>query len=68
MGKDDSLRVIIALDLNVEQVECLVEVLKMSNEPLVGLLRTFLGFHPVFVHKKSNSCPIIRQVLRLNDG
>ena len=28
MGKDDSLRVIIALDLNVEQVECLVEVLK----------------------------------------
>ena len=27
LGKDDTLLVIIALDLNVEQVECLVEVL-----------------------------------------
>ena len=28
MGRDDTLPIIIALDLNLEQVECLVEVLK----------------------------------------
>ena len=68
LGRDDTLPIIIAADLNVQQVECMVEVLGDSNEPLVGILWTLLGFLPVFDHTKSNSCPIIRQILSTRDG
>ena len=37
LGKDDTLAVIIASDLNVHQVECLVEVLKNIKELFGGL-------------------------------
>ena len=63
LGKGDTLPVIIALNLNVHQVESLVEVLKGSKELLGGLSWRLLESLSGFVHIKSNSCPIICQVL-----
>ena len=57
LGREDTLRVIIAPDLNVEQMESLVVALKRIKKPLGGLLRTLLGSLPVFVPTMSNSCP-----------
>ena len=44
LGKDETFTVIIALDLNVEQVECLLEVLKRfkraigcTNADIIGI-------------------------------
>ena len=67
LGKGDIVPVIVASDLNVHRVECLVEVLKGSKELLGGLLQTLLGSLSGFVHIKSNSCPIISQVLSTRD-
>ena len=62
LGNSDTLPVIIASDLNEQQVESLVKVLKGSKELLGGLLRTLLGSLLVFVLIKSNSYPIISHV------
>ena len=67
LGKSYTLPVIIASDLNVHRVESLVEMLKGSKELLCGLLWILLGSIPGFVHIKSNSCPIISQVLSIRD-
>ena len=67
IGNGENLPVIIASDLNEQQVESLVKVLKRSNEPLGRLLQTLLGSLLVFVLIKSNSYPIISQVLSTRD-
>ena len=60
--KGYTLQVIIASNLNMEQVECLVDVLKRFKRAIRWTIADIIGFHPVFIHTKSNSCPIISQV------
>ena len=67
LGNGDTLPVIIASDLNEQQVESLVKVLKRF-EQLGGLLRTLLGSLMVFALIKSNLCLIISQVLSTRDA
>ena len=67
LGKGDTFPVIIASDFNMHQVESLVEVLKGSKELLGGLSWRLLESLSGFVHIKSNSCPIICQVLSTRD-
>ena len=68
LGKDDTLPIIIASDLNMEQLECLVEVLKRFKRAIGWTISYIIGFHPVFFHTKSNSCLIISLVLSIKDG
>ena len=65
--KDDTLLVIIASDLNVEQVECLVQVLKRFKRAIGWTIAVIIGFHLVFIHIKSNSCPITCWVFSFKD-
>ena len=68
LGKDDTLPVIIASDLNVHQVESLVKVLKRFKRAIGCIIADIIGIPPVFVLIKSNSCLIISQVLSTRDA
>ena len=46
LGKDDTIPVIIASDLNVEQVECLVVVLKRSKRAIGWTIVNIIGIPP----------------------
>ena len=59
----DTLQVVIASELNVHQVESLVEVLIRFKRALGRLLGILLGSLTISFHIKSNSYPIICQVL-----
>ena len=67
LGRDDTFPIIIASDLNVEQVECLIKMLKRFKRAIGWTIAVIIGFHLVFIHTKSNSCPIISQVLSTKD-
>ena len=68
LGNGDTLPIIIASDLNEQQVDSLLKVLKSSKDLLGGLLWTLLGSLLLFVLIKSKSCPIINQVLSSRDS
>lgn len=52
LGKGDTLPVIIASDLNVEQVECLVEVLKRFKRAIGWTIPDIIGIPPgIYSHK-----------------
>ena len=68
LGRDKSMSIIIVSDLNVQQVECLEELLKGFKRAIGWIIKDTFGIPPVFVHKKSNSCPITSQVLSTIDG
>ena len=57
LGKGDTLPVIIASDFNMQQVECLVEVLRGSREILGGLLRIIFGSLLIFFSHKMQFMP-----------
>ncbi|KAH0767894.1 hypothetical protein KY285_003765 [Solanum tuberosum] len=63
LGREDTLSVIIAADLNGRQVEALVSVLKRFKRAIGRLLQTLLGSLLVFVLIKSNAFQIISLVL-----
>ena len=46
LGRDDILPVIIALDLNVEQVECLLKVLKRFKRAIGWTIADIIGISP----------------------
>ena len=46
LGKGDTLPVIIASDLNVQQVECLVEVFKMFKRAIGWTITDIIGIPP----------------------
>ena len=66
-GKGNTLPVIISSDLNEQQVESLLKVQKRFKRAMGGLLQTLLGSLMIFFLIKSNSCPIISQVLSTRD-
>ena len=70
LGRDDILPVIIALDLNVQQVECLVEVLKMFKRDIGWTIADIIGIPPgICLHKiqlMSEHKPSIDYERRLN--
>ena len=52
MGRDDTLLVIITSDLKVEQVECLVEVLKRFKRSIAWTISDIIGIPPgICLHK-----------------
>ena len=67
LGKGDTLPVIIASDLDDKQVQSLLKVQKRFKRAMGGLLQTLLGSLMIFFLIKSNSCPIISQVLSTRD-
>lgn len=67
-GTDDTLLVIIATYFNVQQVECLVDVLKRFKRAFGLTIVHIVGIPLVFVHTKSNSCPIRSQVFIIRDS
>ena len=56
LGRDYTLLVIIAADLNQRQVEGLVAVLKRSKRAIVWTIAKIIRFLPVSIPIKSNSC------------
>ena len=70
LGRDDTLPVIIALDLNVEQVECLVEVLKRFKRAISWTIVDIIGIPPdICSHKIQLMCdhkPSIEHQRHLN--
>ena len=70
LGNGDTLPVIIASDLDEQQVQSLVKVLKWFKRSIGvgGLLWTLLGSLLVFALIKSNSCLIISQVFSTRDA
>ena len=68
LGKGDTLPVIIASDLNEQQVQSLVKVLKRLKRAIGWTIWTLLGSLLVFALIKFNSCLIISQVLSTRDA
>ena len=70
LGRDDTLLVIITSDLNVEQVECLVEVLKRFKRSIVWTILDIIGIPPgICLHKiqlMPDHKPSIEHQRRLN--
>ena len=52
LGKGDTLPVIIALDLNIQQVECLVEVLKRFKRAIGWTIADIIGIPPSICSQK----------------
>ena len=57
LGKGDTLPVIIASDLNVEQVECLVEVLKRFKRAIGWTIIEIIGISPGICSHKIQLIP-----------
>ena len=68
LGNGDTLPVIIASDLNEQQVQSLVKVLKRFKRAIGWNIADIIGIPPVFSLIKSNSCLIISQVLSIRDA
>ena len=68
LGRDDTLLVIIAVDLNGQQAECLVAVFKRFKQAICWTIADIIEIPPVFVSTKSNSCWIIYQALSTKEG
>ena len=52
LGSDDTMNVIIAPDLNMKHVECVVEVLKRFKRAIGWTIRDFIGIPPgIFSHQ-----------------
>ena len=56
-GKDDTLPVIIASDLNVDQVECLIEVLKMFKRAIGWTIADIIVIPPGICSHKIQLMP-----------
>ena len=67
LGKSDTLPLIIASDLNIQQVECLVEVLKRFKRAIRWTIVDIIRIPHGICSHKSNSCPIISLVLSTRD-
>ena len=68
LGNGDTLPVIIASDLNEQQVESLVKVLKRFKRAIGWTIVDIIGIPSGICSHKSNSCLIIRKVLSTRDA
>ena len=68
LGNGDTLPVIIASDLDEQQVQSLVKVLKRFKRAIRWTIAAIIGILLVFALIKSNSCLIISRVLSTRDA
>ena len=64
LGRDDTLLVIIASDLNVEQVECVIEVLKISKRTIGWTIADIIGIPPGISSHKIQLMPDHKQCIQ----